>query len=144
MTNPSTHLAIVRAAGLGTDEPSLEARVGFIGPPSPLELAQLQENAINMYEAAHDRTPSRVAAAVLPWVEDLDGERDQPEDDSSHLPNTVNLAPSDTAFWMPDESGMAGEWMEPGQRYFNHDRGCWMIQENAHIARPEGPPSQTA
>lgn len=41
----------------------------------------------------------------------------------------VNLSPPrQDAFWVPDESGMGGEWSWPGHVYFDQDARRWYVR----------------
>lgn len=47
--------------------------------------------------------------------------------------------PRPDAFWLPDESGMSGEWSWPGRVFYDPDMRSWQVQVHQFMSRPARP-----
>lgn len=67
-------LVICRATDNDPEGCHAEARIGYVQPRTPDEIADLEVAIAAMYRAGFDEDPVRVAVVELPWVEEVDGE----------------------------------------------------------------------
>ena len=74
MSEPITHLVIARADPEGANA---QAKIGHTKEPTPEILRQYEDHIAALYVQGFGRMPDRVGVAVLPWVEELDGDDDE-------------------------------------------------------------------
>jgi hypothetical protein len=72
MTDPCTHVVILRAADDDPEGRNAQVKIGHVGEPSQSTLDQYRAGIIELFRASFSEEPARVGVAVLPWVGELD------------------------------------------------------------------------
>jgi hypothetical protein len=76
MSDKIMYLLIARAVDSGPDGYNAEVRLGYLNEPPQEDIEDIISALLTIYEEAFGEPAVRTGYAVLPWVNELDGDSD--------------------------------------------------------------------